>query len=111
MHGKIKHKSPAYFVTSLQSYTKDEEYPYASPTTHLDARLSSKYHRSHVSDIGTGSCSTSRVAHLGEISELRWITYYLEINKYVTNNIINSCPQKLIIHINVKNVVCHLIHW
>src|SRR6266516_6883524 len=70
MHGKIKHKSPAYFVTSLQSYTKDEEYLCASPTTHLDARLSSKYHRSHVIDIGTGSCcrSPSRLAHLGEIS-------------------------------------------
>ena len=53
---------------SLQVFKQHDEKPYASPTTHFEACLISKYHCNHVRDTRKGNGWFNRLAHLGEIS-------------------------------------------
>src|ERR671931_1671777 len=52
----------------LQPYIYDEEKPYASPTTHFEVSLSSRYNRNRSRDNrGSSLLSSNLLAHTGEM--------------------------------------------
>jgi hypothetical protein len=67
-----------YLLQSEQVLRYDEEHPYASPTTHLDALLISAYHLSHRSENIMGSGCPRRLAHLGDMASKLSSCLFLE---------------------------------
>lgn len=70
-----------YLLHSEQVFRYDEEHPYASPTTHLDAVLISEYHLSQRSENSIGRGCPKRLAHLGDIASKLSSCLFLETRR------------------------------